>query len=71
MLEMLAEGDQVMVYWHSRGTHQGEFMGAPPTGRVIEGVAISIYRLREGQIAEVRGLWDRTDTWQQLGLVSG
>jgi steroid delta-isomerase-like uncharacterized protein len=69
ILEMIAEGDQVVVYWQNRGTHQGDFRGVPPTGKVITEVAISIYQLRNGQIVEVRGMSDRADTWQQLGLM--
>jgi steroid delta-isomerase-like uncharacterized protein len=69
VLEMIAEEDQVMVYWRYRGTFQAEFRGVPPTGKVVEEAAISIYRLREGQIVGVRGYWDRADTWQQFGLL--
>lgn len=67
--EMVAEGDQVVVYWTSRGTHRGEFMGVLPTGKQITGAAVSIYRIVNGRITEVRGMWDRADTWQQLGLI--
>jgi steroid delta-isomerase-like uncharacterized protein len=68
--EMIAEDDQVVVYWTSRGTHRGEFMGVLPTGKQIRGAAVSIYRVVGGRIAEVRGIWDRADTWQQLGLIA-
>jgi hypothetical protein len=32
--------------------------------------AISIYRVVDGKIAQVRALWDRAEVWQQLGLIS-
>jgi steroid delta-isomerase-like uncharacterized protein len=67
--EMLAEGDRVVLYWTHRGTHQGEFDGIAPTGKVITGAAITLYRLVEGKIAEMRTLWDRADNWQQFGLI--
>jgi len=69
--EMIAEDDQVVVHWTSRGTQRGEFMGLAPTGRIITGSAVSIYRLTGGRITEVRGVWDRSDAWQQLGLIPG
>lgn len=67
--EMIAEDDQVVLHWTSRGTQHGEFMGVAPTGKLITGSAVSIYRLTGGRITEVRGLWDRADAWQQLGLI--
>lgn len=67
--EMIAENDQVVVHWTSRGTQHGEFMGVHSTGKQITGAAISIYRLTDGRIIEVRGIWDRADIWQQLGLI--
>ena len=69
--EMIAEGDRVVVHWASRGTQRGEFMGVPPTGKLVTGSAVSIYRLAGGRITEVRGIWDRADAWQQLGLIPG
>lgn len=67
ILEMLAEGDQVMVYWRNQGTHQGTFRGVPPTGRLIEERAVSLYRIAHGQIVEVRGFGDWFDFLTQMG----
>ena len=54
ILEMIAEADQVMLYWRNRGTQLGIYDDVPPTGQVLEEVHISIYRIRNGQIVEVR-----------------
>jgi len=74
--EILAEDDRVVLYWTHRGTHQGDFnpeeasgSAIAPTGKVITGAAITLYRIVDGQIAEMRTLWDRADTWQQFGLI--
>lgn len=69
ILDMLAEGDRVMIYWERQFTHGEEFLGVSATGKTIVERAIGIYRLREGRIIEVSALWDQADTWQQLGLI--
>ena len=57
--EMVAEGDRVSVRFTARGTHQGEFWGAPPTGSRVAWEVISIVRLAGGKIAE---------RWSQSGV---
>jgi len=46
--DMIAEGDKVVVRWTNRGTHVGEFMGIPATGRSFSIAGIDIHRLRDG-----------------------
>ena len=69
ILDLLAEGDQVMLEWTHRGTHLGEYDGIPPTGKTITGSALSIYQVRDGKIVAARGESDRVEIWQQLGLI--
>ena len=66
---LVAEGDTVVMHWTHRGTHLGDFLGVPATGREIRGAAITIYRIADGKIAEAQALWDRAEVWQQLGLI--
>jgi ketosteroid isomerase-like protein len=35
--KQVAEGDMVVTRWTVRGTHQGELMGVPPSGRHMHG----------------------------------
>jgi steroid delta-isomerase-like uncharacterized protein len=70
ILDLIAEGHQVVLEWAHHGTHLGLYDGLPPTGKMIHGHAISIYRVVEGQITEARGIWDRGEVWQQLGLIA-
>jgi predicted ester cyclase len=56
--EMVAEGERVPVRFTARGTHQGEFWGAPPTGIRVAWEAISIVRVAGGKIAE---RWSQSD----------
>ncbi len=67
--DMIAEGDRVMVRWSSRGTHQGELAGLPPTYRPVTNSGINIFRVADGKIAEVWDIMDRMWVWQQLGVL--
>jgi predicted ester cyclase len=51
------------------GTHQGELMGIPPTGRQIRVPAVDIARLSGGLIAERWGGLDTFSLLQQLGVI--
>ena len=61
---MIVEGNKVVVCSVMRATHQGTFLGLPPTGRQIEIEAISIFRIANGKIVERWGL--NTDLMGQL-----
>lgn len=50
--ELVAEGDMVALRATDRGTHDGEFMGLPPTGRKVEYLATAFFRFEDGRIAE-------------------
>jgi len=67
--EVLAEGDTVVVYWTNTGTHQGEFMGIPPTGRTVTVSGVDIHRLRDGRMAEHWHVIEQLQMLQQLGVI--
>jgi steroid delta-isomerase-like uncharacterized protein len=67
--DMVAEGDKVAVRWTVQGTHRGELLGIPPTGKHVRFSGISIYRLAVGKIAEQWEQWDRLPLLQQLGVL--
>lgn len=55
--------------WTATGTHRGDFMGHPASGRQFSISGISIYRLRDGKIAEGWVNDDSLGMLQQLGLL--
>ena len=58
-VEILAtEGNKVAWLRTSRGTHQGEFLGVPASGRLIEWQDMIVTRYEEGKIAEEWGVSD-------------
>ncbi len=67
--DQIAEGDKVTTRKTLRGTHRGEFMGIPPTGKEIELLIIDIFRVNGGKLAEHWGAWDRLSILEQLGAM--
>ena len=67
--ELLAQGDRVAQRWRAMGTHTGEFMGVPATGKEIEFTGTSVYTVRDGEIVEDWTLFDAVGIMQQLGVI--
>ena len=57
--DILAKGDKVVSRYLFKGTHEGEFLGMPATGKKIENIGIEIWRVENGKIVES---WDIGDT---------
>ncbi len=66
--DTLAEGDKVVVRATASGTHRGELMGIPATGRRIAVDEIHIVRCIDGKVVEHWGVEDSLGMMQQLGL---
>ena len=64
--ELVAEGDRVAERWTGRGTHRGELMGIPATGKRVEVPGSVFYRIVEGKIVEFRGQLDMMGMMRQL-----
>jgi predicted ester cyclase len=67
--DLIAEGDKVVVRGTLHGTHQGEFMGIPPTGKVVTVTFIAICRFVGGKEVEHWGVGDMLGWLQQLGAI--
>jgi predicted ester cyclase len=67
--DQVADGDKVATRWTARGTHDGELLGAAPTGRTAIVTGITIQRLGAGgRIVEGWTSWDMLGMLQQLGI---
>jgi steroid delta-isomerase-like uncharacterized protein len=69
MEDLVAEGDKVAYRWTYRGTHQGELMGIPTTGREVTITGITIDRISGAKIEEEWNNFDQLGMLQQLSLV--
>jgi steroid delta-isomerase-like uncharacterized protein len=65
--EMMAEGDSVVTRFTWTGTHRGDFLGVPATGRSVAVKGVVIDRLASGKMSESRILMDSLGMMQQLG----
>ena len=68
LLALVAEGDRVVAHLPYSGTHRGEIVGVPPTGRSCTVDEIVIFRLADGKIAEAWEVYDEAGMWRQLGV---
>jgi steroid delta-isomerase-like uncharacterized protein len=64
--EQVADSEKVVTRKTFAGTHRGEFMGAPPTGRPVSWEVIDILTFRDGRIAEHRVILDRLGIQEQI-----
>lgn len=60
----VANDDHVAIAYRLTGTHQGDFLGVPATGRQIRARGMQIARYRNGRIVE---RWGSTD---ELGILA-
>jgi steroid delta-isomerase-like uncharacterized protein len=67
--DILAEGDKVAARWTATGTHRGELMGIPPTGKRVTGSGLIISRFAGGKVVEDNEVIDMLGMMQQLGVV--
>ena len=66
--EMLEDGDKVITRARFSGTHQGEFMGIPATGKTFDIAVIDIVEFRDGKGVAHWGVMDMAAMMQQLGI---
>src|SRR5262245_14886228 len=66
-VEIVAEGDMVGYLFKMQGTHKGNLLGIPPTGKKIDVYEVGIFRLIDGKIAEGWFMADEVALLRQIG----
>lgn len=69
-LDIVAEGDVVMVYDRFGGTHEGPLGPFEATRKPLFWNVMHLYRLRDGKIAEDNVLVDALGLMRQVGAIS-
>lgn len=67
--ELIIDGDSVVAVVSLEGTHIGEFLGLPPTGKRFTMPAVFFYQLENGQIVRERRIYDFTGLLLQIGVL--
>jgi steroid delta-isomerase-like uncharacterized protein len=69
MEDLVVSGDRVVGRFTYRGTHTGDLLGIPASGKPVEMRSIDIWRVRDGMFAEH---WDELNLmqmFQQIGVL--
>ena len=67
--DLIEEGDKVVSRNTVTGTHQGDYMGLPPTGKSVKYNEIFVFHFADGRLAESWGVVDVFSQMQQLGAI--
>ncbi|MEU5280566.1 ester cyclase [Streptomyces asoensis] len=68
--DQIEQGDRVCNRWTWSGTHKGDFMGIPATGKRVSMTGTTVFRCREdGKIVEAWWQYDRLGLMEQLGAL--
>ena len=69
--EAIIDNDRAVEVFKAAGTHAGEFMGLPGTGRKAQMHGARIIRFESGLIKDERRLYDFTLLLMQVGVLRG
>jgi steroid delta-isomerase-like uncharacterized protein len=66
--DLIVEGDRLAARSTMRGTHEGDFMGIPASGKKVEVSNYDFVRFENDQAAEHWGAIDSDALMEQLGV---
>lgn len=67
--EQVAEGEKVVTRFEWTGTHKGDFVGVPATGKEVKVWGIVIDRFENQKIKDTRIIMDSVGLMMQLGVI--
>jgi predicted ester cyclase len=69
IVTLISEGEKVVAHFKCSGTHLGEWLGVPPTGRRFERVdEVYIFEVQDGRLVSALGVEDNLSRLRQLGI---
>lgn len=66
---VIAEGDRVVAYWTMEGTHSGEWLGVPATGKRVSITGCDLFEINDGKITRVHIQADYLGAMWQMGAM--
>jgi hypothetical protein len=66
---MIGQDDMIAVGFVITGTHDGEYMGIPATGKEGRTPGIFVHHIEDGKAVEAWATWDALGLLQQVGVV--
>ena len=70
IVDLIAEDEKVVAHFRCSGTHRGEWLGVPASGRRFERVdEIYVFEVRDGKLISAVGVEDNLTRMRQLGIV--
>jgi predicted ester cyclase len=69
LLDLIAEGDTVVVRLTISGTQHGPWGAIPPTGKRVSIEEMLMLKFRDGKVVWQRGVVDNLGALRQLGVV--
>jgi steroid delta-isomerase-like uncharacterized protein len=69
IVEIIAEGDKVGIWYTAQGTQRGEFEGVRPTDKQASWFGSDFLRVEDGKIVEGWFVDDSLGLWRQLGII--
>ena len=67
--EALVAGERVVIRWTAAGTHRGDYLGVPASGRPVRFEGLDLFHLRDGRLAELWIEYDNLGFVQQVGAI--
>jgi steroid delta-isomerase-like uncharacterized protein len=67
--ETIVEGDRIVVRWRACGSHRGQLLHIPPTGRVVTVRGVSLLTMRGDKLQRGEHVWDVAGLLRAVGLL--
>ena len=69
LVHVLAEGDMAAAHCHLKGTHTGDTLGVPATGKTVDFRGVVLVKTRGDKIIEGHNYFDFLGMFHQIGLL--